>query len=272
MNESSRNFKDKGSAFSAGSIKKVRRHTWSDSQDQEEGSQGTSEKEKKKQRHCSLGSSASTEDKNEANSGDLLGSILSGMWNPPADGSKKKTEWEGQPNFREHHNRWMMQDPLNLTSTLSVEPQDSQMTSEFKKPTSQSFGNNFKHKRIGNEDNTMQREQLQAKARSFEMGRANLVKVTVDGTRSVVQNHDGNKSKNKDPDYEPTFPISKLKSSNEINQDSKPYRSKSSWKRSDKLGSMRTSWRPSRAYDFNRNDMEMNDPGTPNDDFNLFRT
>jgi len=253
MNESPR----KSSAFSAGSVKKVRRHTWSDSQDHEEDTSG---KEKKKQRHSSLGSPNA---KTEANSGDLLGSIMSGMWNPASDGIKKEPEWEGQPNLREYHNRWMVQDPLklDLTSSLSASiGSSSQMTSAFKKPASKSFGNNFKQKRIGNENDSMERQQLQAKARSFEIGKVNLV------------HYDGKKSKNKDPDYEPRSPNSKLKFSKEMKQDTKSSRSKSNWKGSDKLGSMRTSWRPNRAYDFNRNDMELNDPGTPNDEFNFVRT
>lgn len=51
----------------------------------------------------------------------------------------------------------------------------------------------------------------------------------------------------------------------------KSYQSKSSYKASRRLGSTRTHYRPDRAYDFGRNDMEINDVETPNDIFELAR-
>ena len=47
--------------------------------------------------------------------------------------------------------------------------------------------------------------------------------------------------------------------------------SKSGWKGSQRIGSLRTGWRPERAYDFHRNDMDVNDSKHPNDVFNLCR-
>jgi len=52
-------------------------------------------------------------------------------------------------------------------------------------------------------------------------------------------------------------------------QDTKPGgRSKSSYRGSQQLGSMREGWRADRSYDFSRNWMDINSDATPNDSFN----
>jgi len=152
-------------------IKRVRRNTCSDIQNPGQDPS----KQIKKQRHFSAGS---TGEKTEEAPGDLLGSIFSGM----EDVSNQKVEWEGQPALSRKLQKKF--DKIHDSPTSIKSPPDI-------KP-SQSFGLNFKQKRIGNRHSLLERKQLQSKARSWQVDQAkDLAKVTLNGTTSVVQNTGG---------------------------------------------------------------------------------
>merc|ERR1719186_808657 len=116
------------------------------------------------------------------------------------------------------------------------------------------------------------------KSDSKKENKIRLINFTKESSRDkekILENRNGggsiiNLAENADKLSRKNVGDSKKKFPREM-EGTKSWRGKSSWNGSRRLGSTRRKWRPDRAYDFGRNDMEINDRETPNDQFDLAR-
>jgi len=184
---------------------------------------------------------------------DLVGSILTGMK------SHQSEEWDGQLTLQ--NNQPVVYQNTSAYSTQKQDPKSktrcSNSSLSTKKPLpifeeSQSSGSS--KQRVSHKTPSLLH--LQAKEK---------IKMRVRETTSKKDNK-RRKDNSQTTDSHGTF----SKHMNGV----KSMKSKSAWAgshRDERIGSMRTAYRPDRAYDIHRNNMDVNDSAHPNDEFDLCR-
>jgi len=193
---------------------------------------------------------------------DLVGSILTGM---EKDKSKRK-EWEGQVRLQDKTTVCSQTSTAFSTNTKKKEAPLANTVSTHSS-YSLSFGgikervSRVKDKHLSHRLDTMKRETKYAlsnlKKKNRERSRRNKDKTVNPKQRSYSEsNHKG---------------VGKHQDHAKFARYMNGVKSGSTWRGPQRIGSTRRNWRPDRAYDFDLNDMDVNDLRHPNDDFDMCR-